>query len=355
MVDDQARSEAMRTSRRTPRGLLGIAVAASLLWSTAAQAEYGTRELPIIDGRLATSSDILATVAIVDPDDGESVCSGTLIAPRVVVTAAHCVVEEDDDTGEILAYFGAEDVLVVAGVLDVYDATESHVYSAVRVEAHPDYPNLYASFTHPSGAGRLDDIAIIVLDRPVAGLMTAVVPTVEQARLALVPGAMVTVSGYGLTDPEGDESGLLYIAETPFRHLAEAEFVLGGAGHPDTCQGDSGGPVYLRSGGVLALIGATSRGSEDVDDVCGGGGIYAFAPFYRDWFAQASGGAYAPGPGVDLTAPGPPGGGGGGHVDDEYDDDDGCAAAGSSGPWAPLMAALLGAWLIWRRRVPERV
>ena len=89
------------------------------------------------------------------------------------------------------------------------------------------------------------DIGVIVLESPVRTVGVVPVLDAQTSRQAL-PGSTLYVSGYGLTDQDSDAAGVLYIAATPFTHLAEAEFVAGGPDHPDTCKGDSGGPAFVR-------------------------------------------------------------------------------------------------------------
>ena len=63
----------------------------------------------------ATSAQLLGTVAVMLDVGGDLDihCTGTLIAPDVVVTAAHCVLDVDDDN-RIHGQIDPEDLIVVA-------------------------------------------------------------------------------------------------------------------------------------------------------------------------------------------------------------------------------------------------
>jgi hypothetical protein len=316
-----------------------IALLSFALWplvvATPARAELDIIEAPIVDGRRASASELHGTVSLTDAA-GESGCTGTLIAPRVVVTAAHCVTIEDEETEAVTGLISLDDIFVVAGALEVASAGDDDVYGVERMVIHPGYPNEPPT-SNSAGAGRYDDVAILILERAVTGLSVATIPSVDDAMGALDGATDVVISGYGTTGPDRDDSGVLYIAETRFDGRFDAEIVLGGNGTPDTCPGDSGGPAYIVGSGRLWLVGITSRAAEDSVATCGERGVYAFAPVYRDWLVTASEGLYA---GADAPAPGPDPDDGGDDGEEDDFDDEGCAAGGF-GQKAPIAGAVV--------------
>ena len=288
--------------RRLDLMVVPFSLMASLVCSTPAMG-LERRWAPIVDGRVANTSELYGTVAIVLTEDNSPSCTGTLIAPRVVATAAHCVVEQEEEGEAIIRNFAPSELLVVAGVVDVSEASDAQAYALSKIVVHPDYPNLDNASNDPSGAGRYDDVALLVLEREVTTLTPVAIPTIDEVADRLVSGALVTISGYGTINAEGDGGGLLYIAETPFDSRVDVELVLGKAGEPDTCPGDSGGPAYLVLGGKAELVGITSRSAEDATVTCGERGVYAFAPAYRDWLASSSDGLYDPGAAIGPGEP----------------------------------------------------
>ena len=196
-------------------------------------------------------------------------CSGTLIAPKVVVTAGHCAGEAGEFSG--IRIFTESDVdngnnnYPFAGPNSV-EATEWH--------AHPLFTER-AFFLH--------DVGVIVLSKAVrlAADQYGQLPTEDQLD-ALQPGSatLFTAVGYGLQriNPAFVEAERIRMFAEP--HLIQintpgftGDFSLllsNNAATGGTCFGDSGGPNYAGSSNVIA--GVTSFG---LNGTCGGtGGVF---------------------------------------------------------------------------------
>ena len=208
-------------------------------------------------------------------------CGGTLIAPSLVLTAAHCVT---DRTGQQMAP-GPFQVLFGASRIDV---PGGEAVPVARIERDPEYnPNGY---TH--------DAALLVLARPVA-----IAPaTLAGANLALREGRRASIVGWGLTSENGTAaSATLQGAAVPLwsnarcyaaysRWLIKHEPALQLCAAPrrggvDTCFGDSGGPLILDEGGPKVL-GIVSFGNGCARK--GYPGIYTWvaSPYLQPWIAR---------------------------------------------------------------------
>jgi len=196
-------------------------------------------------------------------------CSGTLIAPKVVVTAGHCAGEPGEFSG--VRIFTESDV---ENGDNSYPFAGPNTIEAVKWQAHPLFTER-AFFVH--------DVGVIVLSKAVklAADQYGRLPAQDQLD-ALQPSSstVFTAVGYGLQriNPVFVQQDLIRMFAEP--HLVQintpgftGDFSLllsNNASTGGTCFGDSGGPNYLGSSNVIAAV--TSFG---LNGTCGGtGGVF---------------------------------------------------------------------------------
>ncbi len=171
----------------------------------------------------------LAVVALLHAD-GSPYCTGTLIAPQVVITAAHCIAIDDKVEMPAKVAFGTDARNPIA-TIDVAWA-----------EPHPHY----------GGRTYFNDAALVGLAQE------SDVPPLPFRRAPLGPGDLARTLrfvGFGLTEEK--TAGTKMQGSTALKAL-EPEFLIYGQ---VTCNGDSGGPAFLDNGaGVEELVGLTSHG-----------------------------------------------------------------------------------------------
>jgi V8-like Glu-specific endopeptidase len=210
-----------------------------------------------------------ATVLIIMDVDGAPAfrCSGTLIAPKVVLTAGHCAGEPGEFSG--VRIFNEADVQS--------DATYPNpggpnTIEATSWKAHPQFTE---------DQFYLHDVGIIHLSKRVSLTSSQYgrLPSAGQLD-ALHVNDPFTAVGYGLQyiNPVKIESQRIRMFAEP--QLVQINSTLTGSysmllsnnsSTGGTCFGDSGGPNYLGSSNVIAGVTSYSRSS---DHCVGSGGVF---------------------------------------------------------------------------------
>jgi hypothetical protein len=212
-----------------------------------------------------------AVVLIVMDIAGEPAfrCSGTLIAPKVVVTAGHCAGEPGEFSG--MRVFTESDV---ENGNNNYPFAGRNTIEAKEWHSHPLFTEAQF-FRH--------DVGVVVLSREVKLAASAYgrLPRVNQLD-ALQPGSstLFTAVGYGLQkiNPVFIEAEKVRMSAQPWLVQINTPGFTGdfslllsnNASSGGTCFGDSGGPNFLGSSNVVA--GVTSFA---LNGTCGGtGGVF---------------------------------------------------------------------------------
>ena len=253
---------------------LGLCLALGGCDSGPGEIKLARSQQAIRGGRAAP--DVTGVVGIaIEFDDGFSLCSGSLIAPNLVLTAQHCVAElsseyvdcDQDRFGQLL---GAERLYVTPDA--VMDFEGNGTYYAVSDVQVPQQQAPVCGY----------DIALLTLAQPMSG----VTPRIPRLDDYPASNELFDAVGYGHTGNEID-SGVRRIIEdrqwlcvgpdcVGVEGVTSTELV----GNDGTCQGDSGGPAIDAQGRVL---GALSRGG----DVCTYP-TYAAAAAWGDWIRDAA-------------------------------------------------------------------
>jgi secreted trypsin-like serine protease len=264
MKKQPSKARAARATQSTRRRRMIAEISASAALSmflfacTASEAqplEVVEIDQTITRGTLDSSDQ--AVVALLGPE-GSGECSGTLVSPTIILTAAHCLA----GPGIGFALLGAD----LDGSAHSVPITASH--------PHPDFD-----------LESLDnDISVLEVAKPVADVDAIPVAFSISPNV----GDSVVVVGYGVPSDDAGaygerRSGIARVASVDATTLSLA---------PDPsqpCAGDSGGPLFATGGGKPAIIGITSYG----DPQCTGGAtatrVDAFQKFLEPFLRGKTG------------------------------------------------------------------
>ncbi|MBL8677667.1 MAG: S1 family peptidase [Myxococcales bacterium] len=273
--------------------------AAAPLLMVGCAAEVGQSSQAIFGGVEDSTHTNVVGIAIVG-GGGFGTCTGSLIAPNLVLTARHCVSEISGD-GIVCSRFTQngttyEPSLAAApysagtfAVTTDQAITQSARYYRVAEVWVPE------NTTNQPMCGR--DIALLRLTGSIPGI------TPIEPRLDIAPRVndTFTASGFGATNGRGGGSGTRRMREgltvqhvglaqaRPGLTVLTAEEWLADTG---TCQGDSGGPALDETGAVFGIL---SRGDANSCN----SPVYTRVDSYAAWIrerarAAATAGRYTP-------------------------------------------------------------
>lgn len=259
----------MRGTEKAARlaGLAALLCLLLVLLAAPAGARGPTASASIVGGRAAAIAEFpsLAYIQAIEAPKKGFACTGSVVAPRVVLTAGHCV--EDIETGRLTP---VADYRVATGTADLREVAPENVFEVKRALTYPGFD---------PGATR-GDAGILILSRPTTAPSLLLAGAADAALLG--PGTPVQIAGWGLerggaskapaalraTDTVVQSSAyckhaasLFYPFYAPALQLCTTDppaFASGG------CFGDSGGPAIAhRADGSAVEIGVISSGGPN--------------------------------------------------------------------------------------------
>jgi secreted trypsin-like serine protease len=279
---------------------LGLCLAAS----AAVAASSPKAHASVIGGHSASAAEFPSMAYL----EGESAtgrysCSGTVVAPRVVLTAGHCV--EDIASGEITP---AASIAVATGIENLENIPSSSISRVSQAVVFPEF----------DPAKLTGDAGLLILTSP-SSVPPIALAGAEDAGL-LASGTRVTMVGWGLTKPRATEiphqlqqggttlqstkscrkrTRHYYPDYSPSVQLCTLSVPKHKTG---ICSGDSGGPaIAARSDGSVVQLGIASSVGPECSPTLPN--VYTRADKIASWVGQWIAAAESGGPQPEIKVP----------------------------------------------------
>ncbi|RHY83444.1 hypothetical protein DYB37_011963 [Aphanomyces astaci] len=215
----------------------------------AAVAAFAAADIEIVNGTVVPIGKYTYVTGLRPNETAASICGASLVAPKILVTAAHCVTRPWSTYASIGSHY-------------LNGTKDGERIKIVKRTLHPKY----------NKATRHDyDVAVIELETE--SKFPPVKLNWDEDQFT-APGVVSWVRGFGRIYSGGPPSPVLLetdvvIWENSKCHAAlnkyynlnvTSSMICAGGGFKDTCQGDSGGPLTVTRNGEEYLAGVTSWG-----------------------------------------------------------------------------------------------
>jgi secreted trypsin-like serine protease len=176
-------------------------------------------------------------------------CTGTLIYPETILTAAHCIASIPTDGSSS------------ANRVDVFINDD---FAAGRSRSAFSTNFVWDTGYDPAVGVSQHDIGIILLSNPLPGITP--IPLYTGSELGI--GSIALIVGYGSTSDPPNNNRSKYMGLTTISTYQDGTYLSDPNNASGACRGDSGGPLLAWFGIPLAVAGVTSGGNFSSSENC---------------------------------------------------------------------------------------
>jgi uncharacterized protein (TIGR03382 family) len=221
----------------------------------------------IIGGDPSEPSEFMATGMVVAR--GQLICTATLLAPDVGLTAAHCL--KEPKFGNLAFTLDNDASNGTEGTIDIKFA-----------HMHPDFDERVDPFVDLSIR---NDIGVFILERPMTGAHNEHIDELGFETI-VDPGNLLPMCGYGWPAYSSGSLGLKRDASVLIDRTDDFEFSTVPS-NPQPCNGDSGAPLFVDTPDGRRIVGVVSR-AMGRSERCDTGAIITRVAPYAQWIAYAA-------------------------------------------------------------------
>ncbi|XP_012158253.1 prostasin isoform X1 [Ceratitis capitata] len=218
-------------------------------------------------------------------------CAGSVIARRVILTAAHCALAKAEGHRLSSVRVGEYDTSSDPDCASTgFCAPRSVNHAISHVIVHPDYKQ--GQYHH--------DIALLVLKTPLNYSVATQPICLQKSRTNLVVGKRATIAGWGKMSTSSTRQPEMAHLDVPLTswdlclrnygstgalespNSIEGQWMCAGGEGKDVCQGFGGAPLFIQENGIYSQIGIMSFGSDN----CGGlriPSVYTSVAHFAEW------------------------------------------------------------------------
>lgn len=234
---------------------------------TLPSAPVGSRASAIIGGTTDTSDPSVVLVYAQTGSQGGAICSGEVVSPHMVLTAAHCV-----DPAVLKTTSAMFAIFLGSNINDQAQANDNSNWLDVASTAFDSQFDVN-SLQNGHDIGEVTTTTVIP---------RALLPIHQTPLSQNDVGKALRLVGFGIssgTDTAGSTAGTRRTVGTTVEGVGSNLLYYGDSQH-NTCEGDSGGPAFMTINGVETIVGVTSFG----DQTCAQGGADTDVADYYDSF-----------------------------------------------------------------------